>query len=36
MAQEQINRVNEAFRSYWESKKKEAELRQQEKEEEEK
>ncbi|MEO0086750.1 MAG: hypothetical protein ABIK77_05240 [candidate division WOR-3 bacterium] len=36
MAQEQINRVNEVFRNYWESKKKEAELRQQEKEEEEK
>ncbi|MCX7837770.1 MAG: hypothetical protein N2323_07505 [candidate division WOR-3 bacterium] len=32
MTQEQINRVNEAFRSYWEAKKKEAELKQQERE----
>lgn len=32
MAQEQINRVNEVFRNYWESKKKEQELKQQERE----
>ncbi len=30
MAQEQINRVNDAFKSYWESKKKEQELKQEE------
>ncbi len=34
MAQEQINRVNDAFKSYWESKKKEQELKQGEKQEE--
>uniref|UniRef100_A0A7C6E9U1 DUF4136 domain-containing protein n=1 Tax=candidate division WOR-3 bacterium TaxID=2052148 RepID=A0A7C6E9U1_UNCW3 len=32
MAQEQIDKVNDAFRSYWESKKKEQELKQGEKE----
>ena len=36
MAKEQIDRVNEAFRSYWESKKKEQELKQEKKEGEEK
>jgi len=35
MAQEQIDRVNDAFKSYWESKKKEQELKQGEKKEEE-
>ena len=33
MAQEQIDRVNDAFKSYWESKKKELEVKEREKEE---